>query len=111
MWLRCGHFGNRPGASFEPNHVVAMKQCSPVDSPSTSRKISFSGSHVVAGNSEKKTHGRIESFRFFKPPPITVKEETSEGITATTEQTSTTRQQLETIIEPRLTDHRRSMKN
>ena len=31
MWLRCGHFDNRPGASLESNHVVAMMQCSHVD--------------------------------------------------------------------------------
>ena len=108
MWLRCGHFDNRPGASFEPNHVVAMKQCSPVDSQ---QEHIVSGRSAVAGHSETKTRGRIDSFRFFIPPPITVKEETSDGLTATTEKISTTRQQLETIIEARLTDHRRSRKN
>ena len=30
MWSMYGHFGNRPGAVFELNHSVAMKQCSPV---------------------------------------------------------------------------------
>ena len=70
MWLRCGHFDNRPGASLESNHVVAMKQCSHVDSPSTSRKISFAGRLAVAGKSEKKTQRRIDSFRFTLPPPM-----------------------------------------
>ena len=48
-------FDNRPGDLFEPNHVMAMKQCSHVDSQSTSRKISFAGRFAVAGKSEKKT--------------------------------------------------------
>ena len=65
-------FDNRPRASFEPNHVVAMKQCSHVDNPSTSRKISFAGRSSVAGKSEKKTQRRLYSFRFFLPPPMTV---------------------------------------
>ena len=77
MWFRCRNIDNRPGGSFEPNHVVAMRQCSPVDNPSTSRKISFAGRSPVAGKSEKKTQRRIESFRFLLPPPMTVKEETS----------------------------------
>ena len=82
-WLRCGHFDNRPGASFESNHVVSMKQCSHVDSPSTSRKISFAGRFAVAGKSEKKTQRRIDSFRFTLPPPMPVNEETSDGLAAT----------------------------
>ena len=77
MWLRCGHFDNRPLASLESNHVVAMKQCSHVDSPSTSRKISFAGRLAVAGKSEKKTQRRINSSRFTLPPPMSVNEETS----------------------------------
>ena len=36
-----------------------MKQCSAVDSPSTSRKISFAGRSAVAGKSEKETQRRI----------------------------------------------------
>ena len=70
MWLRCGHFDNRPGASLESNRVVAMKQCSHVDSPSTSRKISFAGRVAVAGKSEKKTQRRIDSFRSTLPQPM-----------------------------------------
>ena len=85
MWLRCGHFDNWPLASLESNHVVAMKQCSHVDSPSTSRKISFAGRLAVAGKSEKKTQRRIDSFRFTLPPPMSVNEETSYGLAATTE--------------------------
>ena len=106
--------GREAGALFERNHVVAMKQCSPVDSPSTGKKISFAGRSAVAGKSEKKTQRRIDSSRFFIPPPMTVKEETSDGLTSTTEQTPTTRQQEETklILSPNLTiDHRRSMTN
>ena len=53
MWLRCGHFDKRPGASFESNHIVAMKQCGPVVILSTTRKISFAGRSAVAGKSEK----------------------------------------------------------
>ena len=37
---------------------MVMKECSHVDSPSTSRKISFAGSSAVAGMSEKKTQRR-----------------------------------------------------
>ena len=92
-WFRCGNFDNRPGASFERNHVVAMKQCSPVDSPSTGKKISFAGRSAVAEKSEKKTQRRIDSFMFFLPPRMTVKEERSDGLTATTEQTPITKQQ------------------
>ena len=66
----------RPGLLFEPNHYVSMKQSSPLDSPSTSREISFAGRSAVAGKSEKKTQRRIDSFRFFIPPPMTAKEET-----------------------------------
>ena len=91
-----------------------MKQCSPVDSPSTGKKISFAGRSAVAGKSEKKTQRRIYSSRFFIPPPMTVKEETSDGLTSTTEQTPTTRLQEETklILSPTLTtDYRRSMTN
>ena len=55
VWFRCGNFDNRTGASFEPNHVVTMEQCSPVDSQLTSRNISFAGRSAVAGKSEKKT--------------------------------------------------------
>ena len=50
-------FYNRMGASFESNHVPAMKQYSPVDRTvllSTSRKISFAGGSAVDGMSEKK---------------------------------------------------------
>ena len=61
MWFRCGHLDNRSGASFEPNHVVAMKQCSLVDRS------------AVAEKSEKKTQRRIDSFMFFLPPRMTVK--------------------------------------
>ena len=73
------------GASFEPNHVVATQQCSPVDNPSTSRKMSFAGRFAVAGTSEKKTQPRIDFFRFLLPPAMAVNEETSDGLTATTE--------------------------
>ena len=48
MWFRYGHFENRPGDLFDPNHLMVMKECSHVDSPSTSRKISFAGSSAVA---------------------------------------------------------------
>ena len=82
-----------------------MKQCSPVNSPTNSRKRSFAGSPAVVGKSKKKTQRRIDSFRFFIPPPITVKEETGDGRTETTEQTPTTRQQEETHSEPQL-NHR-----
>ena len=34
LWIRYGNLDNRQGVVFEPNHVVAIKQCSPVDSPS-----------------------------------------------------------------------------
>ena len=99
IWFRYGRFENRPGDSFDPNHLMVMKECSHVDSPSNSRKISFAGSSAVAGMSEKKTQRRrIDSFRFFKPPPMTVKEETGDGLTETTEQTPTTRQQKETNL-------------
>ena len=57
---------------------------------------------------------RIDSFRFFIPAPMTVKEETGDGLTETTEQTPTKRQQKETNIEPQLNlaaDHRRGLKN
>ena len=84
---------------------MGMEECSHVDSPSTSRKISFAVSSAVAGMSEKKTQRRIDSLRFFKPPqapPMTVKEETGDGLTETTEETPTTRQQKETNIEPQL---------
>ena len=60
---------------------------------------------AVAGKSNKKTQRRIDSFRFFIPPPMTVKEETCDGLTSTTEQTPTTRQHEETNIEPQL-NHR-----
>ena len=100
MVFRYGNFDNRPKALFELNHFVAMKQCSLVDSPSTSRKISFAGRFTVAGKSEKKTQRRIDSFRLFIPAPLTVNEETSDGLTAKTEQTQTTRQQEKTNIEP-----------
>ena len=56
MWFRCGNFDNRPGASFESNHVVAMNQYSPVDSPSNSRKISFAGRSAVAGKDNSATN-------------------------------------------------------
>ena len=62
----------------------------------------LAGSSAVAGKSEKKTQRRIDSFRFFITPPMTVKEETGDVLTETTEQTSTTRQQKETNIEPQL---------
>ena len=91
---------------------MAMKQCSAVDSPSTSRNISFAGRSAVAGKSEKETQRRIDSFVFFLPPPMTVKEETSDGLTATTEEIPTTRQPEETTLSPNLTTaHRRSRKN
>ena len=102
MWFRYGHFDNRPGYLFDPNHLMAMKECSHVDSPSTNKKISFAGSSAVAGKLEQKTQRRIDSFSFFIPPPMTVKEETTDGLTETTEQTPTTRQQKETDIEPQL---------
>ena len=112
VWFRCGYFDNRPRGSFIRTHVVATKQCSAVDSPSTSMKISFAGRSAVAGNSEKETQRRIESFMFFLHPPMTVKEETSDGLTPTTEYIPTTRQQEETILSHNLTtDHRRSRKN
>ena len=84
MWFRCENFDNKPGVSFEPNNVVATKLCSPVDNPSTSWNISF-GRFAIAGTSKKKTQRRIDSFRFLLPPAITVKEETSDGLAATTE--------------------------
>ena len=56
VWLRCGHYDNWPGASLESNHVVAMKQCSHVDNPSTSRKISFAGRLAVAGKENSATN-------------------------------------------------------
>ena len=95
-------FDIRPGLLFEPNHYVSMKQSSPLDSPSTSREISFAGRSAVAGKSEKKTQRRIDSFRFFIPPPMTAKEETRVGLTRTTEQISTSRQQEETNVEVEL---------
>ena len=55
---------------------MAMNKSSAIDSPSSSRKISFAGSPAVAGKSKRKTRKRINSFRFFIPPSITVKEET-----------------------------------
>ena len=85
MWFRCEHFENKPGASFEPIHVAAMMQWSHVDKPLTSRKISFAGRFAVAGTSEEKTQRRIDSFRFLLPPAMTVEEETSDGLAATTE--------------------------
>ena len=90
-----GKFDNRPGASCKLNHdhVVAVKQCSPVDRPSTNSKISFAGRSAVAGKSEKKTQRRIDSFTFFIPSAITVKEETGDWFTATPEQIPTTRKQ------------------
>ena len=84
------------GASFEPNHGVAMKQCNTVDSPSSRS--------AVGGKSEKKTQRLIDSFRVLLPPTMTVKDETSDGLTSTTEETPTTRQQEETNIEPQLND-------
>ena len=48
-WFMYGHFDNRPGDLFEPNHFMAMKQCSHVDSQPTSRKISLAGISAVAG--------------------------------------------------------------
>ena len=99
-----GNFDNRPGASFKLNHdhVVAMKQCSPVDRPSTNMKISFAGRSAVAGKSENKTQRRIDTFTFFIPSAITVKEETGGWLTATPEQTPTTRKQEETNTDPQL---------
>ena len=80
----------------------AMQSCR---QPVTSSLISFVGSPAIAGESKEKTHRRIDSFRFFIPPSMTVKEETSDGLTATTEQTSITRQHEETNVEPQL-NHR-----
>ena len=105
MWFRYGNFDNRVGASFEPNRFVGTKQCIPIDSPSASRKMSFGGRSAVAGKSEKKTQRRIDSFRFFLPPPMTMEEETGGGLTSITEQTPTKRQQEETNIEPQV-NHR-----
>ena len=48
-------------------------------------KYWFSGRSAVAVKLEKKTQRRIDSFRFMLPPPLTVTEETSDGLTATTE--------------------------
>ena len=48
-WFMYGNFDNKPGDLFEPNHFKAMKQCSHVDSQSTSRNISFAGRPTVAG--------------------------------------------------------------
>ena len=54
---------------------MAMNKSSAIDSPSSSRKISFAGSPAVAGKSKRKTLKRINSFRFFIPPLMTVKED------------------------------------
>ena len=81
MWFKCGNFDNRLGDSFEP----MLWQCSAVDSPSTNRNMSFAGRAAVTGKSEKETQRRIDSFMFFLPPTMTVKEETSDGLTSTTE--------------------------
>ena len=102
MSLVYGHVDTRLGLLFEPNHYVSMKQSSPLDSLSTRREISFAGRSAVAGKSEKKTQRRIDSFRFFIPPPMTAKEETRDGLTRTTEQISTSRQQEETNVEVEL---------
>ena len=56
MGFRCENLDNRLGASFELNHVVAMQQCSLVDSPSTSRKISFAGRSAVVGKENSATN-------------------------------------------------------
>ena len=63
----------RSGDLFDPNHLMAMKEGSHVDSPSTSRKILFAGSYAVAGKSKKKIQRRIDFFRFFIPPPMTIR--------------------------------------
>ncbi len=95
LWPRYGNVDSRQGAVFELNHFVAIKQCSPVGSPSPARQD-------VGGKSKTKAQRRIDSFRFFIPPPMTMKEETSDRLTATTEQTPTTRQQEETNVEVQL---------
>ena len=92
---RYGNVDSRQGAVFELNHFVARKQCSPVGSPSPARQD-------VGGKSKTKAQRRIDSFRCFIPPPMTTKEETSDRLTATTEQTPTTRQQEETNVEVQL---------
>ena len=77
MWFRCEHLDNRLGASFEPIHVVAMQQCSLVDSPSTSIKISFAGRSAVVGKENSATNRFLQVL----PLPMTAKEETSNGLT------------------------------
>ena len=54
MWFRYGHYDNRPGDLFDPNHLMAMKECYHVDSPSNSRNISFAGSSTVAESRKRK---------------------------------------------------------
>ena len=90
-----GNVDSRQGAVFELNHFVAIKQCSPVGSTSPARQD-------VGGKSKTKAQRRIDSFRCFIPLPMTMKEETSDRLTATTEQTPTTRQQEETNVEVQL---------
>ena len=92
---RYGNVDSRQGAVFELNHFVARKHCSPVGSPSPARQD-------VGGKLKTKAQLRIDSFRCFIPPPMTMKEETSDRLTATTEQTPTTRQQEETNVEVQL---------
>ena len=64
---------------------------------------------------EKATQRRIDSFRFFLPPPITVKEETSDVLTSPTEEDTeneTAGIKRTLAFTPNLTiDHRRSRKN
>ena len=112
----------RPGVLFEPNHSVSMKQSSPLDSPSTSRKISFAGRSAVAGKSEKKTQQRIDSFRklsnelipsgssYLRHCPQRKKHVMDSQQQPTRHRHRDSRKTQ--ILSPNLiTDHRRSMKN
>ena len=70
-------FVNRPGASSEPNHSCCGYEAKQSCRQSVNQQeILFAGRSAVAGKSEKKTQRRIDSFcfRFFLPPPMTVKE-------------------------------------
>ena len=107
VWFRYGHFDNRPEALFEPNHCAVMKHAvvSIVRQPAGKYRL-LKGPLL----SEKKTQRRIDSFRFFIPPPMTVTEESSDGLTPTNEQTQATNRKQQ-ILSRNSTDHRRSMTN
>ena len=94
---------------------MATKECSHVDSPSTSKKVSFAGSSAVAGKSEMKTQRLIDSFRFFILAPMTVEAETA--LIDSHKQLSRHRHRQrdnrrKEIVSPNLAaDHRRGMNN